>query len=144
MQRDGGPGGGAGGLGSGGAFTGPAETLEITGDFAYSYSGIIDIGSAGVGVESSLVEFTTGNFILYANFQFSYAEVSTDDFQYTIYMNDSVVQRYVVGDRIGEVPDNLMPIIVPPYTKIKATAANMAANNDREQCLSITGRIYRG
>jgi len=143
MGLDGGGAGGGGILGVTGSFTGPSEALEIAGDFAYAYSGLLDIGSAGIGVESSLVEFTTGNFIFLANFQFSYSEVSTDDFQYKIYMNESVVQQYVVGDRVGEVPDNVMPIVIPAYTKLKATAANVSANNDRLQCLSITGRIYR-
>jgi len=130
-------------LGVTNSFTGPAETLEVVGNFAYAASGVVAVGSAGSLVESDLVNFQTGNFLLEAAFQFHYGESSTEDFQYKIYFNDQVVVQYVVGDRVGEQPDNVIPMIIPPYTQVKATAASYLHNNDRAQLVTITGKIHR-
>ena len=127
----------------GGSFTGAGESLEIVGDFGYATSGIIAVGSAGVGAESNLLNFRTGNFILESVFQFHFGEVTTEDFQYKIYLNDTEICQYVVGDRIGETPDNVIPVIIPPYTEVKATAANMTANNNRSQSVIVTGKLHR-
>jgi len=130
-------------LGVTNSFTGPAETLEVVGNFAYAASGVVIVGSAGVGAESDLLNFQTGNFLLEAGFQFHYGEISTEDYQYKIYFNGAVVCQYVVGDRVGEQPDNVIPMIIPPYTEVRCTAANMTGNNDREQLVTITGNIHR-
>ena len=62
MQRDGGPGGGGpagGGNPTGGSFTGPAEALEIAGDFAYAYSGSFGASTTA----ATRLSFTTGNYL---------------------------------------------------------------------------------
>jgi len=117
--------------------------LNVVGNHAYAHSGIQSIGSAGVGSESDLLNFRTGNFILVVTFQFHYGTVSTEDYRYRIYLNNTTVVEYVAGDRVGEQPDNVIPLIIPPYTQVKAGAANMSANNDQDQSCTVSGRLYK-
>jgi len=117
--------------------------LNVVGNHAYAHSGVLSFGSAGVGAEADMLNFRTGNFILEVTFQFHYGTVSTDDYKYKIYLNNVAVAEYVVGDRIGEIPDNVIPMIIPPYTQVKATGANMTANNDQDQSCIVAGKIYR-
>jgi len=140
MQRDGGPAGG--GNPTGGSFTGPAETLEIINDFCYAYSGEVDVDN----VEGSLLEFTTGNFTAFMDIQFNYSGVSsTDDYIYRTYLNDRIVQAFLMtnSDQYGY-QNTFVRIIVPPYTKMKCTADNQSSGTARPQICSVTGRIYRG
>ena len=144
MQRDGGP-GGAGGAGNptGGSFTGPAQQLEITGDFIYGISGNV----ATTNAETELLETTTGNFIIEGRAQFSYNANASDNFHYKIYFNDSEVFSYLAGHGSAEgseYPDNVIPLIIPPYTKIKLTAENLSSGSAHNQMVMITGKIHRG
>jgi len=137
-----GGGGGGGILGVSGSFTGPAETLEITGDFCYAYSGEVDINN----VEASLLEFRTGNFTAVMDLQFNYSGASSsDDYIYKTYLNDRVVQAYIMtnSDQYGY-QNTIVQIIVPPYTQVKCTADNQSSGTARPQICSVTGRIYRG
>jgi len=129
-------------IGSNASFVAPNKGLSIVGDHCYATSGLIDLGSEGVGTEIDLLNFTTGTGYLVINVQFHYGEISTEDYQYKIYFNGSVVVQYVVGDRVGEQPDNVVPLVIPPLTKVQFTAANMTANNNRIQSCTLTGRVY--
>jgi len=142
MQRDGGPGGGAGGLGSGGSFTGAAEALEIMGDHAYGYSGVLDIDN----VETNMLNFKTGNFYFVGTVQFNYAERNGEAYMYRLYLNDSVVQAFADsgGSNSEPTPTNFINVIIPPYTDVKATAQNIVDTASRDQVCSMAGRIYRG
>jgi len=144
MQRDGGP-GGAGGAGNptGGGFTGGAEALEILGDHAYGYSGVIDIGST----ETNMLNFTTGNFYFVGTVQFNYMELNGYHFRYRFYLNDVVLQGYLEpsgSSGVPNPPNSIIPIIIPSYTKVKCTAANLTDGTLQQQACSMVGRIYRG
>ena len=151
MQRDGGP-GGAGGAGNpvGGAFTGPAETLELVGDFAYAFSGGIGANTA----TQTALEFKTGNFILVGTFTYntpiqenSPATGITASLA-SIYLNDSLiailkVQSSPVGDGQGPA-QGFQPVVIPPFTEVKMTFDSSDTVADRVSTGSLTGRIYRG
>ena len=129
-------------IGANAIFTGPNKGLSIIGDHCYATSGLVDLGAEGVTVEVDLLNFTTGTGYLVIDVQFHYGEISAEDYQYKIYFNGSTVVQYVVGDRVGEQPDNVVPLVIPPLTKVRITAANMSANNNRIQSCTLTGRVY--
>ena len=137
-------GGGVGGAGNpvGGSFTGPAQQLEITGDFIYGISGNVPTTNS----ETTLLETTTGNFIIEGGAQFSYNANASDNYHYKIYFNNTEVFSYLVGHGSAEGsehPDNVIPLIIPPYTQIKITAENLSSGSSYDQMVMITGRIHR-
>ena len=147
MQRDGGPGpgGGPGGGGNptGGSFTGAAQALEIIGDHAYGYSGVLDIN----GTETDMLSFTSGNFYFVGTVQFNYIELNAYHFRYRFYLNDAILQGFVEPSGATGAPNvstTIIPIIIPPYTEVRCTAENLTDNTLQNQVCSMVGRIYRG
>ena len=142
MQRDGGPGGGAGGGGNptGGSFTGPAQALELLGKHCYAYSGV----QAVAGSEVELLTFQSpGRAYIVGAFLFSYIPAAGDDFAYKIYFNDAIIQQYIVPEaRAYTEPDNVIPVIIPSFTQVKATAQNVATGTERDQIVSFTGELF--
>ena len=125
----------------GGSFTGAAEALEIVGDHAYGYSGVLDIDNT----ETNMLNFQTGNFYFVGTIQFNYAERNGEAFMYRLYLNDSIVQAFADsgGSNAEPQPTNFIDIIIPPYTEVKATAQNIVDTASRDQVCSMAGRIYR-
>ena len=147
MQRDGGP-GGAGGAGNptGGSFTGPAETLEITQDFAYAYSGGIALNNE----TKTTLEFTTGNFTFFSNTQLTGPTASLGANQQVgliISLNGVrvLLQQPMANSSTGGVglDYDSFAIIIPPYTEVKV---EVVTNNTGSLSwfTTMTGRIYRG
>jgi len=148
VQRDGGP-GGAGGAGNpvGGSFTGPAQALEIVGDFAYAYSGGINLDNES----KTFLEFQTGNFLLVAGVQLTiklgHLNVGKR-IQTKISLNGSPIID--MGSKIGTTTtsfaDNMQPfnIIVPSYTQVLVEVFTDDTEGDQPFYVTLTGRIYRG
>ena len=134
----GGGGGGGGPVGFSNSFTGPAEALELIGDHCYAYSGDIIVGTSA----TTMLKFTTGNYYSLVNVQLNYTEDQTSNATYQILMNGTVIQKWVgTGSMEPHMPQNVVPIVIPPYTEIEVQAET--AGSGRGQCASITGRIYR-
>ena len=119
-------------------FLGPQLGLSITGNHCYAYSGLMEIDNN----ETTMLEFTTGNYYSVMKVQFNYPDTDTsEDYQYKTYLAGIVIQSFVVDYGKITYPKEY-DIIVPPYTPVKCTAANIAATNTRTQIVGITGRIY--
>jgi len=134
-------GGGGGGslVGFSNSFTGTAQALELIGDHCYAYSGLLTIDNT----EATMLEFTTGNYYSVVKVQFNYPDTDTgDDFKYTTYLADTVVQSMTVDYGKINYPKEFY-IIIPAYTPVKCTAQNMSTSTGRIQIVAITGRIYR-
>ena len=140
---DGRPGGGGGGsiLGVSGSFTGPATALEIVGKHCYAYSGV-----QAVTAETSLLDFKSpGRAYIVGSFLFSYLPASGDDFVYKIYFNEAIIQQYIVPEaRAYTEPDNVIPVVIPAFTQVKATAENVASGTERDQIVSFVGELFYG
>jgi len=147
MQRDGGP-GGAGGAGNptGGSFTGPAEALEIYGDFAVAYSGSFEASTTA----ALRLSFTTGNYLFVGQVRqagMMNTTTLTDGriSVVTVKLNGSIVLLSKVESQNESQPTaDVIPIIIPAYTKVEVL---QDASDDASASLgtvSITGRIYRG
>ena len=127
-------------LGVSNTFTGPATTLEIYGDFCAAYSGIFGVDNN----ETTMLEFTTGNFISVMKVQFNYPTSDGDNFKYTVYLNETAVQSYVIDhSALYGYQNSVIYIVVPAYTIVKCTALNQGSSSSRDQVCSITGRLYR-
>ena len=140
-----GPGGGPVGF-AGGAFTGPAQALEIAGEFAYAYSGTFPATTAA----QTALDFITGNYLFVGRVTFNGPLNLTspgsgvDAATCTVLMNDSVVilmKGRSQNDPILATVYN--DLIIPAYTKIQVT---LDASDDVATAFmttSLTGRVYR-
>jgi len=142
MAAPSGGGGGGGPVGFSNSFTGPAQAIEIVGDFCYGYSGIV----TSVSSAATLLEFTSGNHTIDATVLFELASEpgSGTTYWFDIEMNDQAIVRQILMDPAnGKQPsdsDN-MHIIIPPYTKCKF--AGYAGSGDEQFCVILRGTVHR-
>ena len=115
----------------------PLGTLNIINGHVYAYSGEL----AGVAdTESTMLQFTTNADAIFANVQFNYPRDNNDDATYLIYFNDTLIQRWVcTGSLNPHQPQNLVPLIIPPFTKVHIMA--YTASTARYQIVSLTGKV---
>jgi len=139
-----GPGGGPVGF-AGNAFTGPAEALEIAGDFAYGYSGEIIVNNNTV----SMFDFTTGNFLFVGTFSYGIdqnASLSGSKLLgFTIKMNGSKIMQLVSQTSVNYPMldfDNNYDLIIPAYTGIIIESETTNTTNVPTYGI-LTGRIYK-
>ena len=120
-------------------FAGTGKGIAYIQGHAYAYSGV-----QAVTAEAALLNFQSpGQAYIVGSFLFSYLPASGDDFVYKIYFNDTIIQQYIVPEaRAYTEPDNVIPVIIPPFTLVKATAENIASGTERDQIASFTGRVY--
>ena len=127
----------------GGSFTGPAEALEITGDHAYAYSGLITVNNNTV----ISLSFNSGNFLFVGQLQTTgnMANMGGNTIVTTeLSLNGSkIIKSSWHNQSAGEDASNdLFPIIIPAYTTVLVELTINEAE-DRELFSTLTGRIYR-
>jgi len=139
MQRDGGP--GAGGNPTGGSFTGPAEALDIYGDFAAAYSGVISDAASG-SAASSMLKFTTGNFNFVGHLNLTDSAVANDNMYLVMTLNGATVINLVYRSGAAGT-DNLNPynVLIPSYTEVEI---KFGSSGTVDGTAWLVGRIYRG
>jgi len=140
MQRDGGPGGGAGGLGSGGSFTGPAEALEIYGDFAAAYSGQVTDAASGAA-DTTVLNFRTGNYIFVGAITWVTNYQGGNDTFINISLNGNGIYVATYDTDPHLVNDQPFDLVIPAYTEVSFKWGVTAVT--RELCALLVGRIYR-
>jgi len=113
------------------------KNLIVIGEHAYGYSGIITAG----GSDTTMLKFTSGNYIFVGTVQFFYATSGASDVQYSVFFNGEGVLEYTTDSAAAGVnasePDNMIPIIIPPYTEVETTCKG--ANNHYS---ILTGKIF--
>ena len=144
MQRDGGP-GGAGGAGNpvGGSFTGASASIDTVLQFAYAYSGKVAVDDN----ETTLIESRTGNFLFVGTWQPQYMVTSPsgDDYLFQVSLNDNIVASVILAAAADR--DSFyrpVKLIIPAYTVVKMTAANVTNSDTNDVGGVLTGRTYRG
>ena len=106
----------------GGSFTGPAEALDIYGDFAAAYSGQQNINTSAV----QHLKFTTGNYLFVGDLQFNGAIAFTsgaitggDVSGCQVKFNDVIVFDLKVETGAEDMPTEVtVPILIPAYTEV--------------------------
>jgi hypothetical protein len=125
-------------------FAGTGLGLSYIGkDHCYAYSGAVALD--GTTNENTYLEFTSGSGFIVCNFQANNMDTGagTDDMFYQIYFNGTVIMAYLVGGSKGySEPDNLVPLIIPPFTNVKCTVKDTTQASAIKNTLSITGRVY--
>jgi len=145
VQRDGGPGGPAGGGNPvGGSFTGPANAIELVGDHFFCYTG--DVTIAGDSSVSSMADFITGNYYCVGEVSLEgpFSSIGNGNIGLQIKLNDSIIVKTTAsfaGDHT--IFDTPLPIIIPAYTKVEMGGIQNTGSPLDFQ-LMVTGRIYRG
>jgi len=124
---------------------GPQDTasvglnLNVIGNHAYAYSGILDIDNN----ETTLIEFTSGNFSLVGEWQgYYYEATATSDYRWVLYFNDIKIESFIAEAAIRGNSRSPLKLIIPPFTVVKITGQNVEDSGQREIMASITGRIY--
>ena len=133
-----GGGGGGGILGVGDSFTGPAEALEIIGNHAYAYSGVISTGSQS-SADTTCLKFTTGNYYSLLEVIWMSNNVGNEDKFVDMTLNGSSVFK----GKYDAAPSKNRPfqIIIPAYTEFEFLWGSGASN---DVTVVLAGRIYRG
>jgi len=113
--------------------------LNVIGNHAYAYSGSVSVGTT----ETTLLEFTTGNYYLVATVHFSKNNPDGDDMMYQVYL-DNIAMIGIVDEysQIRDVFFTPIPLIIPPYTGVKVTADDLTTDNGRPIFASIVGKIH--
>jgi len=136
-------GGGVGGAGNpvGGSFTGPAEALEIYGDFGAAYSGKVTSGTTG-SATTTLLSFTTGNYLFVGGL----AAQSDESGNYTEYLELLLNGTAVISGAwdatatSSELMDQPIPIIIPAYTVVEVKFG--VSTGTDIMTAQLAGRIY--
>lgn len=140
-------GGGAGYTAGAGGTTGTGKGLNYVGDdptYAFAYSGIFAVGSAGQDTPSTLLDFTTGNSFMTARLHVvrGYPTGSVaHDYLWILKINGESVFEYYDSTEAGyELPGT--NIIIPGNSRIQVTAQNSTAATNNNVGVIITGRVY--
>jgi len=128
----------------GGSFTGPAQAIEIIGNHAYAYSGVIASKAASAPLDNPGVSFTTGNYYTVAQIGWVESSANADDKFISMSMNDSIIYQgkwdpsTVLSDMNQDQP---IQVVIPPYTEF---LVGFDSNGSGNYCtILLSGRIYR-
>jgi len=124
----------------GGSFTGPAEALEIYGDFAAAYSGNVSTTSSN----TTMLKFTTGNYLFVGGLEFhgDFAGIGSSNTTTRIVMNGTeIVDTINSTAQDNTLQDYPTQIIIPAYTEVEVTFAQAAGTYVFQA--TLVGRIYR-
>jgi len=124
-------------------FTGTQKGLSYVGIHAYGYSGPIDVDNN----ETTLLQFSTGSAYIKGIFQPQYmvanAGIATEDYRFIVKFDNQEVSSMLIAE--GADRDafyNVVNLIIPPYTTIEITGANVTDSNTRAVGAIITGKVY--
>jgi len=146
MALDGG-GDGGGPIGTSNTFTGPAEGLEIAGDFGYSYN---QVATSLLQTPTATLIFTSGNYLFVgkwtvcgsANKDGASSTGGID--QFYLKLNGSTVMTLKTDTGEEDMPQHLtVPVIIPAYTQVECLAVCTVNNVNWLVSNTLTGRIYR-
>ena len=129
----------------GGSFTGPAEALEIYGDYATAMSGMFTAST----LEQTMLDFTSGNFLFVGRLTFTgfvrpEAPQSGSTGAAVLSLNGAKV-AILKNDGLSETQPTVSycDIIIPAYTEVNVTVEAADNEVDHLGAVIMTGRIIR-
>ena len=142
MALDGGGGGGGGGPISSSNPAGTGSGLNYIGNHCYAYSGTVGVN----GTETTLVEFTTGASVIRGQWlpQILVTAHHGDDIRFACYIDEEQIMATIVAAATGNDLTGIIrvPLIIPPFTRIKITGQNISQNLSKDTGATFTGRVY--
>ena len=118
---------------------GTGKGLSYTENHAFGYSGLIDIDNN----ETTLLQFVSpSNTVVVGWWQGHYYENGDEDFRWVLYFNEEIVQSHTetIDEQGGRVSP--MNVVIPPFTEVKLTGANVTDTTPRNIMASIVGRLH--
>jgi len=114
--------------------------IRYVGNYAYALSGIIDTDNS----ETTFLDFTSGVGVIVADINVCYPVDSGLDFMMKLYFNDVIVQQYLIVREFATMRGwgAGLAMIIPPFTLVKLTGANVTSGATEELIASIAGRVY--
>jgi len=130
--------GGGNPVGSNPAGTGAG--LNYIGNHAYAYSGSVNANN----VETTALQFDTGNEYILAEFNLCSSQTTGDDFKFRIEMNgEDIMVTTITGPYdISEHMNQPLKLVIPANTKVRVTFTNVSTTNAREWFATMSGRVY--
>jgi len=116
-------------------------SLQFTPDnkYAYAYSGQNDLVDNN---ETTMLEFKTDSEYIEGTVQFNMVQDTADDMFYRIRINDVVVMGYLtIGAQQGTDANNVIPIIIPPFSNVKLSGQNVSTTGTRSNICSMVGKV---
>jgi len=131
------------------AYVGPnviaaaGKELNYLGRHVYAYSGSVAVAGSDV----NLIDTTSGSGYIIAKIQMGYGQIDNpDDYEYEIKLNGIDIFAYVVAHSLSATasePDNVINIIIPPYTHIQLVARNRNDDTSNPQFAILIGKVYK-
>ena len=127
----------------GGSFTGPAQALEIYGDFAAAYSGPIDTTTVNV----THLEFSTGNYLFVGEISGLMPIVEADILTggvalFTVSFNGVTLFSFKGETSAEDMPTVVtLPILIPAYTEVKVEVDSQYGSMITSA--NVIGKIFR-
>jgi len=121
------------------SFAGTGKLLNYSGNYAFGYSGIIDVADT----ETTLIDYITSIQTFIGNWQgYYYESPYGEDFRFVLYLNDLKVAAFTTEGSTRGHSRSPLDIVVPAFTTVKITAQNVTDTTPREMMASIVGRLY--
>jgi len=123
------------------ASVGPS--IRYVGNWAYAYSGSVD--TAAQGVKVTTLEFTSGDGILRGTITpYSvHTAAHGDDIRFEVSLNNILVMGWIIESSSTPNSDYQgAPILLPPFTEVKITIANLSGATARAMATCFVGRVY--
>ena len=130
-------GGGAGNV-AGSNPAGIGFGFNYIGDHAYAFSGPISTNNN----ETTLLSFTTGAHYIVATFQAQYFSDNNDVYVHKLKMDSQEVVGFEFNGSNNADGAIAREIIIPPFTKVVATAVNSTDTSSNNVGATIIGRVY--
>jgi hypothetical protein len=118
--------------------SGIGTSLNYIGKHAYAYSGII----AANNVATTTLKFETGAEYIVAVFQAQYFSDNNDVYLHTLTFNSEAVVGFEFNGSNNADGAIQRSIIIPPFTKVLATAKNTTNSTTDNVGATITGEVY--
>ena len=117
---------------------GVGKTLHAIGDFAYAYSGVINVSTG-----NTLLEFETGAYLFVGTIQYMVGEDTTDNIVFETSLNGEIITGSLNETAQSPNPLNPIPVILPAYSRVSCDGTNFTGGQNNRKCYAvIQGRIY--
>ena len=121
-----------------GSPAGTGKSLHTIGDFAYAYSGLIQVGTG-----NTLLSFGTGAYLFVGTIQYMVGEDTTDNIVFETKLNGEIITGSLNETAQSANPLNPIPIVLPAYSEVSCDGTNFTGGQTGRKCYAvITGRIY--
>jgi len=113
-------------------------SIRYVGNHVYAFSGPVSINND----ETTYLSFTTGEHYIVGTFQAQYFADNNDVYLHKLKMNDLEVVGFEFNGSNNADGAIAREIIIPPFTKVEATAANTTDGSSNNVGAIIIGRVY--